>query len=176
MNALRRHLRTLTVEKPAGNAYDFSFHKLNGVGNIDLRDFAGKAILVVNVASACGFTPQYRELQALWEAKGKSGLVVLGVPSNDFGGQEKGSEADIGAFCDKSYHVTFPMTGKVEIAGRHRHPFYQWIASELGADALPRWNFHKYLIGKNGELADAFPSKAAPLGKEILSAVEKALA
>ena len=175
MNALRRHLRTQTVERPTGNAHDFAFQKLNGGGELKLADFKGKALLIVNVASQCGFTPQYRELQALWEAKGKAGLVVIGAPCNDFGGQEKASEEEIGAFCDSSYHVTFPLTAKVEIAGSHRHPFYQWIASELGADALPRWNFHKYLIGKDGELLDAFASKAAPLGAEILSAVEKAL-
>jgi glutathione peroxidase len=176
MNALRRRLRTLTVEHPMGNAHDFSFHKLNGAGEINLNDCDGKALLVVNVASKCGFTPQYRELQALWDAKRNAGLIVLGVPSNDFGGQEKGSEEDIAQFCEASYHVTFPMTGKVEIVGARRHPFYQWIASELGPDGLPRWNFHKYLVGKDGGLEGSFPSRAAPLGAEILTAVEKALA
>jgi glutathione peroxidase len=157
------------------NAFDFGFPKLGG-GEINLRDFKGHPLLVVNVASACGFTPQYRELQSLWEAKRKAGLIVLGVPCNDFGGQESGSEAEIQAFCAKNYHVTFPMTGKIEIVGPGRHPFYQWIASELGPEALPRWNFHKYLIGKTGALEETFPSSAAPLGVEIVSAVDKALA
>ena len=156
------------------SAYDFSFHKLAG-GEIDLRQFAGKPILVVNVASACGFTPQYRELQALWDAKKDSGLIVLGVPSNDFGAQEQGDEETIKNFCDAQYHVTFPMTGKVDVAGQNRHPFYEWIAKELGAEALPRWNFHKFLIGKDGQIEAAFPSKVTPLGPTMIAAVEKAL-
>ncbi|MGE3865624.1 MAG: glutathione peroxidase, partial [Hyphomonadaceae bacterium] len=117
-----------------------------------------------------------RELQSLWEAKNKSGLVVLGVPCNEFGGQEKGDAAEIRAFCEKNYHVSFPMTGKVEIIGAQRHPFYQWIAGELGDAGLPRWNFHKFLIAKDGGLEASFPSSAAPLGVAIVSAVEKALA
>jgi glutathione peroxidase len=177
MNALRRRVRLAQSAEPAlTTAHDFSFRKLNGEGEIPLRDFAGKAILIVNVASQCGFTPQYRELQALWEAKQKSGLIVLGVPSNDFGNQEQGGEDEIAAFVDKTYHVTFPMTAKVEIVGADRHPFYEWIAKEMGPDALPRWNFHKFLIGKDGALEGSFSSKAAPLGAEIISAIEKALA
>jgi glutathione peroxidase len=178
MNALRRRARASahTTEYAMTSAHDFSFHKIAGAGEIDLKEYAGKVVLVVNVASKCGFTPQYRELQSLWEAKGKAGLVILGVPCNDFGGQEKGSEEEIAEFCNAAYHVSFPMTGKVEIVGAHRHPFYQWIAGEAGQDALPRWNFHKYLIGKDGGLEGSFSSRAAPLGSEILSAVEKALA
>ncbi len=156
------------------SAHDFSFHKLTG-GEIALRQFAGKPILVVNVASACGFTPQYRELQSLWEAKKDAGLIVLGVPSNDFGAQEQGNEEAIKTFCDAQYHITFPMTGKVDIGGQNRHPFYEWIAKELGAEALPRWNFHKFLIGKDGHIEAAFPSKVTPLGPTMIAAVEKAL-
>lgn len=180
MNALRRHRPAATAratkspELRMGAGHDFSFTKLGG-GQIDLRQYAGRPILVVNVASACGFTPQYRELQALWDAKKEAGLVVIGVPSNDFGAQEPGDEQAIGQFCDAQYHVTFPMTGKVEITGQNRHPFYQWIANELGADALPRWNFHKFLIGKDGSIEAVFPSKAAPLGPAVIAAVEKAL-
>jgi len=159
------------------NAHDFSFSKLNEPGEIKLSDYAGKAVLVVNVASACGLTPQYRELEALYEAKAPKGLVVLGVPCNDFGGQEAGTEKDIRTFCDNSYHVTFPMTGKVDIIpSAKRHPFYKWIADELGESALPRWNFHKYLVGKDGELAEAFSSKAAPFEPAVLEAIHRALA
>ncbi|MES1198792.1 MAG: glutathione peroxidase [Pseudomonadota bacterium] len=158
-------------------AHDFSFAKLNEPGEIKLQDYAGKAILVVNVASACGFTSQYRDLEALYEAKAGKGLVVIGVPSNDFGGQEPGSDEDIRNFCDASYHVTFPMASKAEIvAPGRRHPFYDWVASELGDSALPRWNFHKFLIGRDGELIASLPSKAAPLGPEMLDAIHKALA
>src|SRR5574338_835047 len=143
------------TERPRGStlttAHDFTFHKLDDPGDISLSDYAGKAVLVVNVASACGLTPQYRDLEALYEAKMSKGLVILGVPCNDFGQQEPGKENEIREFCDTSYHVTFPMTAKVEIVSEaRRHPFYQWIADQLGEDALPRWNFHKYLIGKHG--------------------------
>lgn len=158
------------------NAHDFSFAKLDEPGQINLSDYAGKAVLVVNVASACGLTPQYRDLEALYEAKAAKGLVVLGVPCNDFGAQEPAPEKQIRAFCEEAYHVTFPMTGKVEISSAaRRHPFYQWIATELGESALPRWNFHKYLIGKDGALAESFPSKAAPLEPAVLDTIDKAI-
>lgn len=158
------------------SAHDFTFTKLASSEALPLADYAGKAVLVVNVASACGLTPQYRDLEALYESKAKKGLVILGVPCNDFGQQESASEEDIGAFCDTKYHVTFPMTGKVDIIGADkRHPFYKWIADELGDTQLPRWNFHKYLIGKDGALVESFGSKEAPLSPAMLSAIDKAL-
>jgi len=128
------------------------------------------------VASACGFTPQYRDLEALYQAKKDKGLIILGVPCNDFGAQEAGEEPQIRAFCDSAYKVSFPMTGKVEILGTGRHPFFGWIAETAGSGALPRWNFHKYLLGKQGELLDSFPSNASPLGPEMVGAIGKALA
>lgn len=159
------------------SAHDFTFAKLDEPGEINMQDFAGKAVLVVNVASACGFTPQYRDLEALYEAKSDKGLVVLGVPCNDFGAQEPGEEREIRDFCEDSYHVTFPMTGKVEIVSAdRRHPFYQWVAAELGESALPRWNFHKYLIGKDGALLETFSPKAAPLDPATIEAIKNALA
>lgn len=159
------------------NAHDFSFAKLGEPGEIKLSDFAGKAVLVVNVASACGLTPQYRDLEALFEAKAAKGLVIVGVPCNDFGAQESASEKDIREFCDTSYHVTFPMAGKVEIIpSARRHPFYQWVAAELGESALPRWNFHKYLVGKDGALVESFSSKSAPFEPGVLDAIDRALA
>ncbi|MET0182978.1 MAG: glutathione peroxidase [Caulobacterales bacterium] len=159
------------------NAHEFTFTQLASSEKIPLSEFAGKAVLVVNVASACGLTPQYRDLEALYEAKEKKGLVVLGVPCNDFGGQESGTEEEIGAFCDTKFSVKFPLTGKVDIlSAEKRHPFYAWIASELGDSALPRWNFHKYLIGKQGELLESFGSKEAPLSPGMLTAIGKALA
>ena len=157
-------------------AYDFGFAKLDEPGEVRLADYAGKAILVVNVASACGFTSQYRDLEALYEAKAGKGLVIIGVPCNDFGHQEPAEEKEIREFCDTTYHVTFPMTKKVEITSRERrHPFYQWVAEELGESALPRWNFHKYLIGKDGELVEAFGSKTAPLSTDMLEAIKGAI-
>lgn len=158
-------------------AHDFSFAKLNEPGELKLSDYAGKAVLVVNVASACGLTPQYRDLEALYEAKAAKGLVIIGVPCNDFGAQEPGAESVIREFCDSNYHVTFPMAGKVEIIpSARRHPFYQWVAQELGESALPRWNFHKYLIGKDGALIESFSSKAAPFEPGVLEAIDRALA
>ena len=170
LSARKAHIEAMTT------AHDISFAKLDEAGDINLADYAGKAVLVVNVASACGFTSQYRDLETLYEAKAGKGLVIVGVPCNDFGHQEAGSEREIREFCDTSYHVTFPMSAKVEIsAPGKRHPFYKWIAEELGESALPRWNFHKYLIGKDGRIVGAFPSKAAPLGPEVLEAIKDAL-
>jgi len=157
-------------------AHDFSFAKLDQPGEINLADYAGKVVLLVNVASACGFTSQYRDLEALYEAKVGKGFVIIGVPCNDFGHQEPGDAREIREFCDTSYHVTFPMTAKVEIVpSARRHPFYQWVADELGDGALPRWNFHKYLIGKDGTLEGAYGSKTAPLAPDMLEAIKAAL-
>ncbi|NWG52824.1 MAG: glutathione peroxidase [Hydrogenophilaceae bacterium] len=158
------------------SAHDFHFTKLADGGDLPFSMFAGKPVLVVNVASACGLTPQYRDLEQLYESR-SGRLVVLGVPCNDFGAQESGSEAEIAAFCDATYHVTFPMTGKVDILAKDkRHPFYAWIAHELGEDALPRWNFHKYLISADGALLESFGSKTAPLAPEVAAAIDRALA
>lgn len=159
-----------------GSAFDFTFKKLASDADLPLKDFDGKVLLIVNVASACGYTSQYRELESLFAAKQAKGLVVMGVPCNEFGRQENGAEAEIAAFCDRSYGVTFPMTGKVEIIGANRHPFFRWINAELGDDGLPKWNFHKFLIGRDGALADTFPSSAQPLGPKMLAAIDKALA
>lgn len=157
------------------SAHDLALPRLGG-GELPLSQFAGKAILVVNVASACGLTPQYRDLEALWQAKKAAGLIVLGVPCNDFGAQEPGSDEEIKGFCETNYQVSFPMAGKVEILNRdRRHPFYKWIAAQIGEEALPRWNFHKFLIGKDGALEGAFSSQTPPLGVDIVGAVEKSL-
>jgi glutathione peroxidase len=155
-------------------AHDFTFTAIDGVP-LALADFAGKAVLVVNTASECGFTPQYADLQNLAATYGGRGLVVLGVPSNDFGGQEPGDEAAIAEFCATRYNVDFPMTQKYAVIGGDAHPFYRWIADVLGEDHAPRWNFHKYLIDGAGELAGAWPSQVTPLSAEITTAVEDAL-
>ncbi len=155
-------------------AHDFVFSRLTG-GELPLKDFAGKAILVVNTASACGYTPQYAELEALWQANKDKGLVVLGVPCNQFGGQEPGSEAEIGAFCSKNYGVTFPMTAKADVKGKTAHPFYKWANEEAGLLGKPKWNFHKYLIGRDGAFIDWFSSQTKPTGPKIKKALEKVL-
>jgi len=156
-------------------AHDFSFTALDGAA-LPLSRFKGKAVLVVNTASECGYTPQYAGLQKLWRAGRDRGLVVLGVPSNDFGAQEPGDEAAIGTFCSARYAVDFPMTAKQAVIGGKAHPFYRWIAGELGEAGQPRWNFHKYLIGRDGALAGAFPSSVAPESQELTAAIEEALA
>lgn len=158
------------------SAYDFSFQRLASDQALNLGDLKGKVLLLVNVASACGYTPQYRELESLYEAKVGKGLVVIGAPCNEFGRQEGGAEADIAGFCQKQYNVTFPMTAKVEIIGPHPHPLYRWLKAELGEDGLPKWNFHKYLFDRDGAIADSFPSSVTPLSPKMLSAIEKALA
>lgn len=155
-------------------AHDFSFTSLDGKP-LPMKTFAGKAVLVVNTASECGYTPQYAGLQKLWQARKGQGLVVLGVPSNDFGAQEPGTEAQIGQFCRSRYKVDFPMTAKQAVIGGKAHPFYKWIAEELGEAGSPRWNFHKYLIGKDGALAGAWPSAVAPESRELAQAIDEAL-
>ena len=155
----------------ATTAHDHVFPAIDG-GELELKRFSGKAVLVVNTASECGFTPQYAELQALWEAYRHRGLVVVGVPSNDFGDQEPGDEAAIRAFCERNYGVDFPLTAKQKVIGGDAHPFYRWIVEELGEVAALRWNFHKYLIAPDGSLAGMWPSKVGPRDPEIEECVD----
>ena len=140
-----------------------------------LADYRGKVLLLVNVASQCGLTPQYAELQKLWERYRERGLVVLGVPCNDFGAQEPGSEKQIQSFCEVNYGVDFPLTAKAHVTGKDAHPFYKWAAEVAGEAAAPRWNFHKYLVGPDGELAAWFPTKTSPGAKDVAAAIEAAL-
>lgn len=154
---------------------NLGFEKLGG-GRLSGPTGFGKPTLVVNTASECGFTPQYKELQQLHDAYGTRGLVVLGVPCNDFGKQEPGDAVQIGSFCEKNYGVTFPLASKAEILNaKARHPFYKSVAQALGEDHLPRWNFHKFLVASDGHLLGSWPSKVSPLAREITDAVEKAL-
>ena len=156
-----------------GSAYDFSFTAIEG-HPLPLSDFRGKVVLVVNTASFCGFTGQYEGLQALWERYRDDGLVVLGVPSNDFGGQEPGTEAEIKEFCETTFAVDFPLTEKQVVKGEGAHPFYIWARESLGS--APRWNFHKYLIGRDGALAGSFGSMTGPKSRKLAAAIEALLA
>ena len=133
-------------------------------------------MLVVNTASECGYTPQYAGLQELWRKYRDRGLVVLGVPSNDFGAQEPGGEPVIQAFCRKNYGVDFPLTAKQTVVGGNAHPFYRWVVDELGEAAAPKWNFHKYLVAADGSMAALWPSSVDPLDAEVTGAIEEALA
>jgi glutathione peroxidase len=153
------------------NAYDFGFRKIDG-GDLPLSAWRGKPVLVVNTASECGFTPQYAGLEKLWQRYRDKGFVLLGVPSNDFGAQEPGSDAQIQNFCSTRFKVDFPLAAKEPVTGTKAHPFYQWVAKEGGA---PKWNFHKYLIAPDGTLAGAYPSRVAPDDPTLTGAIEKAL-
>lgn len=159
----------------ARSAHAFAFTAIEG-GPLPLSDFRGKVVLVVNTASFCGFTPQYEGLQALWERYRDRGLVVLGVPSNDFGAQEPGTEKEIKTFCEVNYNIDFPMTAKVEVRGENAHPFYKWAAGRVGSAGIPKWNFHKYLIGPAGDLAAWFPTRTEPTSREVAAAIEAQLA
>jgi glutathione peroxidase len=156
------------------SAHDFSLTTIAGKP-LDMKRFAGHPVLLVNVASFCGFTPQYADLQKLHESYGGKGLVVLGVPSNDFGAQEPKAEPEIARFCETSYGVTFPMTSKQKVIGAEAHPLYRWIADEAGEGAAPKWNFHKYLVGKDGSLKGAWPSRVSPTSAEITGAIDAEL-
>ena len=141
----------------AFTAHDFAFKSIDGQ-HTPLSNFAGKSLLVVNTASRCGFTRQYAELQELWSNFKDDGLVVIGIPSNDFGGQEPYSEDKIKEFCKVNFDIDFPMMEKVKVSGDNAHPFYRWALTEGGVLAKPRWNFHKYLFDKKGNLIDWFSS------------------
>jgi glutathione peroxidase len=158
-----------------GSAYDFSFTALDGKP-MPLSLFKGKAVLVVNTASFCGFTQQYKGLQALYDKYEAKGLVVIGVPSNDFGGQEPGTATQIKEFCEGAFGITFPLTEKVHVTGEAAHPFYKWAVSTLGPKSAPGWNFHKYLIGRDGRVVQSFYSGLAPDSNEVVAAVEVELA
>ena len=156
------------------SAFAFNFESLEGKP-MPLSEFAGRPMVVVNTASKCGFTPQYAGLEALWRANRDRGLVVLGVPSNDFGGQEPGTATEIGAFCERRFGVDFPLTEKVHVIGKEAHPLFRWIADKGGFVARPHWNFYKYLIGRDGRLVDWFSSVTAPGSKRFGDAVERLL-
>jgi len=156
------------------SAFDFSFTTIEGEP-LPLSQYRGKAVLVVNTASLCGFTPQYEGLQALWDTYRDRGLVVLGVPSNDFGAQEPGTSTEIKDFCATNYQVTFPLAEKEVVSGADAHPFYQWARAELGMLASPKWNFHKYLIAPDGRLVDWFSTTTKPGSAKVIKAVEAVL-
>lgn len=155
-------------------AYDFDFQSLKGKP-LPLAEFAGRPLLIVNTASKCGFTPQYKELEAIWQKYRDDGLVVLGVPSNDFANQEPGGAAEIANFCETNFGVDFPLTEKVRVKGANAHPLFQWLAREGGFLSRPRWNFYKYVIGKDGKLVDWFASTTTPGSAKMQRAIEKAV-
>jgi glutathione peroxidase len=154
--------------------YDFKINSINGE-EINLSIFKDKTILLVNVASKCGFTKQYEDLQKLYDDYKKKGLVVIGIPSNQFGGQEPGSEVEIKNFCEINFNINFPMTSKYEVKGDNAHPIYIWAKETYGKSTVPKWNFHKILINKNGKVEDTFASFTGPLSNKIIKKLEKIL-
>jgi glutathione peroxidase len=162
------------TENSTDTAHAFSFKSLEGKP-LNLSEFAGKPMVIVNTASKCGFTPQYQGLEILWRAKRDKGLVVLGVPSNDFGKQEPGTAAEIKNFCEVRYGVDFPLTEKVPVTGPEAHPLFKWIAAKRGFLARPHWNFYKYLIDRDGKLVDWFSSITAPGSARFTQAVDRLL-
>lgn len=159
---------------PSVTAQALSFEGIDGAP-IRFSELQGKLVLVVNTASQCGFTPQYAGLQTLYERYKDRGLVIIGVPSNDFGGQEPGDGKEISAFTQKEFHVTFPLTAKQVVSGEQAHPFFQWVTKAKGSIAAPRWNFYKYLVAPNGELVAWFASTTAPEDTELVNAIERHL-
>lgn len=162
-------------DKAMPNAFDFSFTSIDGKP-MPLSAYRGRVLLVVNTASFCGFTPQYKALQAVYEKYEPRGLVVVGVPSNDFGGQEPKAAGEIKEFCEGAFGITFPLTDKAVVRGNAAHPFYRWARETLGPMNAPWWNFHKYLVGRDGRLVTAFVSTTAPDAGRVTSAIEAELA
>jgi len=155
-------------------AYDFTFNNLKGE-KVNLAKYKDKVIVVVNVASQCGFTKQYEDMQSVWDQYQEKGLVMIGIPSNDFGNQEPGDNKEIKNFCESKFGITFPMMEKTTVKGNNAHPFYLWAKKNYGNDAVPKWNFHKIIIGKDGKINNTFASITNPASKRFISAIEKAL-
>jgi len=151
-------------------AYEFSFKSING-GKINLQNYKDHVIVVVNVASRCGFTNQYEDLQNLWSTYKDKNLVVVGVPTNNFK-QEPGSNKDIKDFCETNFNINFPMTEKMDVIGRNAHPFFEWAKENHGRSAIPKWNFHKIIIGKDGKVVDTFASITKPSSKKFINLIE----
>ena len=154
-------------------AFDFSFKDLDG-SEMKLSNFKDKVIIVTNVASYCGFTSQYEDLQEIWEKYQSKGVIVIGVPSNSFN-QEMETNKEIKNFCEAKFGISFPMTEKVEVKGSNAHDFYKWANKNFGKNAIPKWNFHKIIIGKDGKVYATFSSMTNPSSKKFVRVLEEAL-
>ena len=154
--------------------FDFKINSING-NQLDLSIYKGKAVLIVNVASNCGFTKQYEDLQNLYDLYKEKGFVILGIPSNQFGGQEPGSEDEIKDFCKTNFNITFPMTSKYNVKGENAHPIFLWAKNSYGKSSIPKWNFHKILVNKDGKIVDTFASFTNPVSKRVKNKIEEIL-
>ena len=155
------------------NFYDYRIESITGE-TINFKDYKNKVILVVNTASYCGFTKQYDELQELWDLYKDKGLIVLGIPSNSFN-QEKNTNADVKEFCEINFNINFPLTTITEVKGENAHEIYLWAKENHGKSAVPKWNFHKILINKEGKVEDTFTSFTKPMSKKIINKIESIL-
>ena len=164
----------LPMSATAQTLFDFSLQGMDGKP-MPLSQFKGKTVLLVNTASECGFTPQYEGLEKLWEKYKDKGLVIVGVPSNDFGGQEPGKAQEIATFCKVNYGVTFPLSDKTAVSGPGKAEVYKWAETQAGMLGTPKWNFHKYLFSKKGEFIDWFSTPTEPMSEKITAAIEKQL-
>ena len=151
--------------------FDLTIKDINSE-TMDLNQYKGKTILLVNVASNCGFTKQYAGLQTLYDKYKNKGLIVLGIPSNQFGGQEPGSNDEIKDFCETNFNITFPITDKVDVKGDNANELYKWAKDNFGNSTVPKWNFHKILINKDGKIHDTFSSFTEPLSNKIIKQIE----
>jgi glutathione peroxidase len=167
-------LGALFAQPAAADIAEVRFAGIAG-GDVALADFTGRPVLVVNTASRCGFTGQFAGLQAVWERYRDDGLVVVGVPTDDFD-QELASDAAIKEFCEVNFAVDFPLAARTTSRGPDRHPFFAEVAHQLGEGALPGWNFYKYLVGADGELKASWPSHVAPESAAVVEAIEAELA
>lgn len=166
------------ADKVGSGALNFTMKGLKG-DSVDLAQYRGKVVLIVNVASKCGYTPQYKGLEALYEKYAGDGLVVLGVPADNFGHQEPGSDQEIAQFCESKYHVTFPMLSKVSVKGDDECPLYRFLTSNETDPKFAgpiKWNFTKFLVNRQGEIVGRFEPKAKPDSPELIQAVESELA
>ena len=153
--------------------YDFKIEGISGE-IINLSDYKNKVVLIVNTASYCGFTKQYDELQELWDLYKSKGLIVLGVPSNSFN-QEKQSNSEVKEFCEVNFNINFPLTAITEVNGEKAHELFKWAKENHGKSAIPKWNFHKILINKQGKVEDTFASFTKPMSKKIINKIEEIL-
>ena len=153
--------------------YDFKINSITG-DQIDLKDFKGRPILIVNTASYCGFTKQYNDMQELWEKYRDRGLIVLGVPSNSFN-QEKSDNSAVKEFCEVNFDINFPLTEITDVKGDNAHEIYKWAKDNHGKSAVPKWNFHKILINKEGKVEDTFASFTKPMSKKLIKSIENIL-
>ncbi|MDC0864311.1 glutathione peroxidase [Candidatus Pelagibacter sp.] len=163
-----------TMSNNTETFFDLNVNSISG-DELNLSKLKGKTILLVNVASNCGFTKQYDDLQNLHESYKNKGLVVIGMPSNQFGGQEPGSESEIKKFCETNFNITFQMTSKYDVKGDSAHPIYIWAKETYGKSTVPKWNFHKILINKEGKVEDTFASFTNPMSKKIINKLEEIL-